>query len=155
MQNIFYVCYENMDFSISKFAKPILARSQDLDRQIYSEQEWTRMLGYKEDGPFDATISTKLYVNAMQDTNTNRKVMYSTSHVPTKTNLSHQSHSEPKAIAAMASWCGFSKKAYAKIFPKEKPPISVKMHTKMIKIKESLQFLQVIMVKVLLMLQRY
>lgn len=103
-----------MDFSISNFAKPILARSQDLDRQIYSEQQWTRMLGYKEDGPFDATISTKLYANAMHDTNTHRKVMYSASHGPTKTKLSHQSQSEPKAIAAMASWCGFSKKAYAK-----------------------------------------
>ena len=107
-----------MDFSLSNFAKPILARPQDLEKPIYSDQAWNAMLGYKFEGPFNPTTSAKLYVNAMQDTNSSRILNYNSQGVSSQTKLSHESShettSKPKAIAAMASWCGFSKKAHAK-----------------------------------------
>ena len=107
-----------MDFSLSNFAKPILASPQDLERPIYSDDTWNKMLGYKFEGPFNATTSTKLYVNAMQDAHPNRKFNYNSQVVSSQAKLSHESShettSKPKAIAAMASWCGFSKKAHAK-----------------------------------------
>ena len=113
-----------MDFPLSQFAKPQLASQQQVDSDVFSPNEWQSMLGYKHDGQFNPVVSTQLYANAMGAMAPSRdlKPMFQAQHRPTalakgasSPDAAHvpSKKKEPKAIAAMASWCGFSKRAHA------------------------------------------
>ena len=113
-----------MEFSLSQFARPQLASQQQVDSDVFSPNEWQGMLGYTHDAPFNPVASTQLYANAMGAMAPSRdlKPMFQTHRRPTAL-AKHASapdaapvpskKKEPKAIAAMASWCGFSKRAHA------------------------------------------
>lgn len=113
-----------MEFSMSQFAKPQLASQQQVDADVYSSREWQGMLGYKHDTPFNPVASTQLYTKAMGAMAPSRdlKSMFQAQRQPTALAKGASSpdaapassaKKEPKAIAAMASWCGFSKRAHA------------------------------------------
>lgn len=106
-----------MEFNISQFAKPQLASLQQIDTDVYSSHEWQGMLGYKHDGPFNPVASTQLYTKAMGEMAPSRD-LFQAGHQPTALAKGASvrvptKKEEPKAIAAMASWCGFSKRAHA------------------------------------------
>lgn len=113
-----------MEFSLSQFAKPLLASKQQVESDVFSSTEWQSMLGYVHDAPFNPVASTQLYTKAMGEMAPSRdlKRMLQAQHQPTAlakspsaqyAALAPAKKQEPKAIAAMASWCGFSKRAHA------------------------------------------
>ena len=107
-----------MDFSLSQFAKPQLAPLSKLETDVYSPHQWERMLDYKIDVPFNPVVSSGLYKRAMRDLGSRDLHMKHTradlGKIPSATS-EPSSKEEPKhkAIAAMASWCGYSKRAHA------------------------------------------
>lgn len=98
------------------YGAPILASEAEVERDVYSEDTWQRMQGYKDDLVFDPTISAELYRDANQAVG-NRNLHISQ---PPASMIASQASpspkpksSKPKVQAALASWCGFSKKAHA------------------------------------------
>ena len=111
-----------MDHSWRNFARPVLATAEQVEAPVYTDAQWNNMLGYTYEQPFDATVSKKLYMQANHEVAGSRDIRHLLAkpvppvHPMPATSLKHEAqHSkepQPKAIAAMASWCGFSKKAH-------------------------------------------
>jgi hypothetical protein len=92
---------------------PVLNQVQPDPRSPYTDTEWEAMLGYKYEDDCDHTLVRKDYAQAMGELG-NRDLQFAPYHAP-PTQIMQAPAQKPqqkkKTVAALASWCGFSKKA--------------------------------------------
>lgn len=95
---------------------PVLNQVQPDPRSPYTDTEWESMLGYNYEDNWDPTPVRRDFANAMGELG-NRDLQFAPYQAPQTHVAQAPAHApkpkQKKVVAALATWCGFSKKAMA------------------------------------------
>lgn len=109
------------DFIDIKFDRPVLASVAQDTRSPYTEEEWGRMLGYNFNDMANTQPVRNDFYTAMGQL-TDRSMDLTSSYVPVQAQrqvpqahvqVQTQPKEEKPVVVALATWCGYSKKAMA------------------------------------------